>query len=475
MIRRSYLFLLIFALIAACLLIDPLPARSQQQVTIKQADKATIIKQNKQSVRKLIGNVHLVSGEVEMYSDSTLQYLDEGILKSYGNIQINTPNERIWSDSLYYDMQSELSRFRNRVLVLTDQTKLFGDKINYNFLTKVAYFLSPVRMKDEQGILTAQQGYYIENRDSAVFRYQVQMKDTLQYVEGDSLHMNRTSEVYEMYGRVFADDRENQLKLSGNYLEADSLQRKVSGDAYLQRFVEKEGQMDTTHIRARDIIYTKTDTTDLLDAYGNVRIWSRQFSAVADSARYFKSSEKFELWSNPRAWHQSIQLTGPYIEIQMDSQQVDQLISYPSPFAVKHDTSLDRYHQIKGDTLTAHFQNGDLSQIHVRPNSQLLYYTKDEKEQSDGAIRMTAQSTRILFENDTLKKVRSQKSIDGTYLPESQNPGEKRLDGYTWEPELRPVRPDTTLEPKWDPIPEKPPFALPERYLQYSKTVDDSL
>lgn len=465
MIRRLIIFLIVIA--GGYAAGTPIAVNAQQNVRIKNADKVIGTQQNEENVRKLTGNVHLVSGEVEMFSDSTFHFLDREVLQSFGNIQINTPNERIWSDSLYYDMQSELSKFRQRVVIKTDETNLFGHKVNYNFLSRVAYFLSPVRMVDARGILKAQQGYYIENQDSAVFQHQVQMADTLQYVEGDSLYMNRAEGTYHMYGRVFADDAENNLKISGHYMEADSNSRKVEGDAYLQRFSSSEDQVDTTHIQAREIIYYQTDSTDRFEAYGNVRIWSPEFSAVADSARYFKNTETFELWSNPRTWHQNIQLTGPYIEIQSDSQQVEQLISYPSPFAVQQDTSIDRFHQIKGDTLTAHFTEGNLSQIHVRPNSELLYHTKDDEENADGGIRMTALSTRILFQDDTLQKVRSRKSIDGTYLPESQNPGEKRLDGFTWEPKLRPNRPDTTLERKWPEIPDEPTFELPKRYKQF--------
>ena len=56
-----------------------------------------------------------------------------------------------------------------------------------------------------------------------------------------------------------------------------------------------------------------TDTTNTIKAFENVRIWSRDFSSVSDTAQYESAAQTFELWWNAKAWHEQIQLSGPYI------------------------------------------------------------------------------------------------------------------------------------------------------------------
>lgn len=231
---------------------------------------------------------------------------------------------------------------------------------------------------------------------------------------------------------------------------------------------------DTTHIRAARILSvqekTPTDTATIVNAYENVRIWSPNFSAVSDTSRYDDKAETFELWSNAKAWHKQVQLTGPYIKVILNEGDVERLESHPRPFSVQQDTLIDRLNQIKGDTLNAYFEEGNLSMIHVFGGSHLLRYTKNEEDQPDGAVELTAPSTRIFFEAGELTELKSEGNIDGSYLPESEQTANRQLDGFTWTPDLRPQRPEQHMERRFPPIPMERPFELPRRYLEHLET-----
>jgi len=231
---------------------------------------------------------------------------------------------------------------------------------------------------------------------------------------------------------------------------------------------------DTTHIRARRILSTQektlTDTTTIVNAYENVRIWSPNFSAVSDTSRYNESAETFELWSQAKAWNVEVQLSGPYIKVLLNEGEVERLEAYPNPFSVQEDTLISRLNQIKGDTLNAYFKEGTLSMIHVFGGSHLLRFTKNEQDQSDGAVELTAPSTRIFFEEGELTELKSEGNIDGSYLPESEETASRQLDGFIWTPELRPQRPDGRMERRFQLIPMERPFELPQRYLEHIQT-----
>ena len=467
----------ILPLLSAVLLalLVPRPAAAQSPVNILEADSSWGGTFKGERVRKILGNVHLESKNIEMFCDSAYQFLNKSEIRAYGNIQINTEEEKIWSDSLTYFTDVDFSQLRGRVIIEADSTTLFGNSVDYRFSTKVAHFLDRIRLEDLRGTLLADSGFYYRQADSAVFRGRVQLSDSLQYLEGDSLFSNRRTDYYELYGQVYGYDPENDSMIEGDYLEADSTGRRLlKGNAWLMSFesdTADTARADTTHIRASTILSTENrtpiDTTAIVNGYENVRIWSPSFAAVADTSKYTDRTEAFELWSNAKSWHEQVQLSGPYIRAKIVGGDIDSLKSFPRPFSVQRDTTIDRLNQITGDTLHADFADGSLSQIHVFGNSHLLRFTKNEQDKSDGAIDLTAPDIRIFFEEGQLVEMKATGAVNGSYLPESEKTGERRLDGFSWNPKMRPERPAETMDRRFPPITDELFFELPPRYLNH--------
>jgi lipopolysaccharide export system protein LptA len=519
----------------------PIESAAQNRVQIVRADSIVGGSVQGTPVQKILGNVNLQTEEFEMFADSAYKFDSRQLVQAFGNIQINTPEETIWADTLTYYTDIDFSELRGRVIIKSDSSTLFGNSVDYRFTNKVAHFRDKIRLEDQEGVLIANSGFYFREPDSATFSGNVQLRDSLQYIEGDDLYSNRRSEYYELHGNVFADDPENDSMLKGDYLEADSTGRRlVKGNAWLKNFKEdsaaaendsiradtfspadsaapadsetffrpdslnppissdsllssadsiqtarpdtsQNSQPDTTHIRAATILSlqnrTPSDTTTTVKSYKNVRIWSPDFSSVSDTAEYESETQTFELWSNAKAWHEQIQLTGPYIWVKLEEGDISELISHPDPFTVQQDTLINRLNQIKGDTLNASFENGELRLIRVFRNSHLLRFT-DKSGKPDGVIELRAPITNLLFERGKLIELKSlgmQELIDGKKLPESEKTKEKRLDGFSWNPKERPQRPKQEMKPRLPPIPLRPPFKLPGRYIDLVGRTDSTV
>lgn len=501
----------------------PSIAKSQQTVQIINADSIVAATVDGRRVQKIIGNVHLRTQEMEMFADRAYKYPEADLVKAFGDIQINTGKEVIWADTLIYYTDIDFAKLRSRVIIKSDSTTLFGNAVDYRFTNNVAHFLERIRLVDPGGILVANKGFYFREADSASFRGQVQLRDSLNYAEGNRLFTNRARQYYELHENVFAFDKENSTKLKGNYLQSDSTGLSIAiGNAWLVN-IEKDtagtasaptesprtaradsiisvpadslvpakpdstfappdtaqknstSQPDTTHIRAYKIVSIQhrmsDDTTTTIKAYKNVRIWTPDFSAVSDSARYESQTEVFELWGNAKIWYNQIQLSSPYIWVKLQEGDIKKLVAYPNPFVVRQDTAINRLNQIKGDTLKAFFVEGALEKMNVFPNSHLLRFTK-KNGQSDGAIELTAPKTIIFFEDGKLVELKSRAGdalVSGYYRPDSLISDNKKLTGFSWNPDLRPQKPKEPMRRRFPPIPEEPPFKLPERYLEYIK------
>ncbi len=461
---RRYIFITLFMLIGWGASAPDVSA--QNIVTLQRFESAKLETINGEQIRKIY-NARMSLGDVTMLCDSAWQFINKNELRAFGNIQIDTSTENIWTDTLYYYTNQELSKLRGRVVILQDSTTLFGEKVDYNFTTKVAYFQEGIRLEDEDGVLTAFQGVYFQNQDSAVFRNHVQISDSAQYAEGDSLFINREREFLQLYSNVFVVDSTNDGLLTGDFLEADSTgYRYVEGNGYLRKIDTDSTTSDTTHIYAHELLMLENDSSSTISGYTNVSVWSENFSSLSDSLFYDSETELFELDGDPKAWHKRIQLNGPFIEVQLDSNRVKQLKAYIGAFAVQEDSATSRLHQLKGDSLIAFFDMGEVSEIQIHPNSELLYHTKNDNGEADGAMESVSPKTILYFENGELSQAKMGKN-QGYFLPEYAQLATRRLDGFQWNPELRPQKTTSSPLPKWEPIPKERPFTLPVRFIEF--------
>ena len=448
-----------------CLILVPEEAEAQNRVRILAADQLEGEQTEDGTIRKLLGNVRLETDDFIIAADSAYQYIDLNELRAFGNIQIDLENETIWSDYAYYHLGQEISEFEGRVVMQGTDATLFSDFVEYSFLTKIAIFPNALRLEDEQGTLISESGIYFNEQDSAVFRGNVQIADSVQYVEADSLFTNRAARYYELFGQVYMDDFENRVTLSGDYVESDSTgYRLIEGNSRMRRI--NEDYSDTTHINAHRLETWQSDTTYTFTGYDNVEIWTQNYSSLSDSATYDQALDLFTLTGDPRTWYENIQLTGPRIEIQLEDDLVRSLLSFPRPFSVQEDTLTGRLNQVLGDTIFVNFENGRIDYIDIITQAHLLYHTKDEDQNPDGGIDMTSTTIKMLFMEGELEDVKSYENINGTFLPESTQLPERRLEGFFWDPDLKPLRPETEIQRRLPDIPEENPFELPRRYLE---------
>ncbi len=448
----------------------PLSIQAQSLVTIHQADRAEGGVVDGESVRKLLGNVILSTEEMTLEADSVYQFVGRNRLQGF-NVQIETEEEVIWADTLFHNTLTDFSELRGRVIVQSEVNTVFSEAIDVNMPFDLVIFNLPVRFEDEKGTLLAESGLYYQRVDSAVFRGNVQLADSTQYLEADSLFMNRSADLYELFGRVYADDFEEKVTFTGDYLLADSTGYRLLTGSRAWMMEVNESETDTTHLFAKTIELFESDTLSTMDAYEDVTIWTTKFSAVSDTAKYRDDLDQFILRSEPILWQKNIQLTGPVIEAFLENDDVRFLSSYVRPIAVQEDTITGRLHQMTGDTLHAFFEDGVIERIKVFENSEIIFHVKDEDEEPDGLIELIAAgASTMIFLDGEFDFFKAEKNPDGSWLPEDPANVDRKLENFRWDPEKKPARPMIQI-PRLPFITDERPFELPVRYLRYLESV----
>lgn len=455
------------------IIIYPEETAAQNNAIIEDGDLLTGGMVDGQRVQKILGNAVLNLDGMRMEADSVYQFEGQNRFHAF-NIMFDTEDEIIWADTLYHNSLTDYSELRGRVIVKSENNTVFSEAIDVDMPSDLAIFKVPVRFEDDRGILLADSGLYYQEVDSAVFRGNVQLSDSTQYLESDSLFMNRSDDLYELFGRVYADDFEENVTFAGNYLLADSTgYRLLTGNAWLMELNEEE--TDTTHLFAEKIELFESDTVSNMDAYEDVTIWSTKFSAIADTANYRDDLDQFLLRAGPIVWQKNIQLSGPVIEAYLENDDIRFLSSYTRPIAVQEDTLTGRLHQMTGDTLHAFFDNGTIQRIKVFDNSEIIFHQRNENDEPDGLIELIAAGTSTMtFVGGEFDFFKAEQNVDGTYLPEDPENIDRKLSNFRWDPELKPEKPEMRT-PRLPEIPAERPFELPPRYIRYIEEIESQI
>lgn len=447
-------------------LVLPQCVLGQTRVEILTADTLSGEETELGQIRKMVGNVELRTQDLHVLADSAYQYLEVELIEAFGNIQIKSERQIIWADRVRYNTATDESHFFGRVVIKTDNATIFSTEARYDFFLEIARFPKPVRFQDEKGDLLADGGIFNNITDRASFWGNVQVADSTQYAEADSLFSIRNEDYYELHRRVFVHDIKNRSKLTGDFTKSDQTgYREILGDARVQRISKSES--DTTMISANRFEIFDSDTVSVVYGYGDVEIWSDRYAAIADSSKYDDMLENFLLTGNTRLWRKDMQLTSPQTDIQIEGDEIESLKAWPRPFIVLPDSATGRFNQITGDSLWMWFDAGDISLMESRPAAEMIYHAMDENDEPEFAIQLRARHIGIYFSGGDIDSLRILENIDGTYIANEREAEQARLQGFVYESDLRPQRPVQWLEPRLPPIDEELPFTLPRRYREY--------
>ncbi|KPQ00636.1 MAG: Organic solvent tolerance protein OstA [Bacteroidetes bacterium HLUCCA01] len=439
---------------------------AQTLVDIIRADQQQRVQSPEGPILKLTGNVLLQTADLTIRADSAWHLTDLGEVRGFGNLRIETNREIILADFIRYNVNTEISTLTGNVIIQTETTEIYSAEAVYSFISEIALFNKPVWLRDSSGVMQSDEGVYFSQRDSAVFRGNVQLADSAQYIEADSMFTNRKSGDYRLYGNVYLQDDENQSRLRGDYIEADSTGRRlIEGNAVLRSIEDKgdeSSSQDTTWLQARKIrIDSDENGNNTILAEENVTLWEIDFASFSQLSRYSDVDERIELRGNPMVWYQNIELSGEEIDLQLRNDTLQYLTAVGQPFVAQDDSLTERIHQMKSDSLYVGFRDDQIQEIILSENAELLMHATDSNDQPDGAVSVRGTLIHILFEDGQADRMVVTENIDGEALEESTALKERLLPGFTWNPDLRPQRPDTNLAPRLQPVSLTPPFSRP--------------
>ena len=436
-----------------------------------------------------------------------------------GNVVLTEPQSTLTTDTLHFDRTRQLAYYNTKGKVERDSSGTITSQIGryymsaqkYQFVKDVvlvnpeytlnterldffsenghAYLFGPSTIVGETSTIYCERGFYNTNNDTGYFQRKAKIDYDNRRVEGDSLYFDRNKSFASATNNITVTDTINNSIVKGHYAELwrakDSL------------FITKRAlavtvqEQDSVYIHADTLMLTGKEDNRMTRAYYNVKLYKSDLAGKADSIHVnhktgltklinlsrFSSTDAFSTKRKPILWNMGNQMTGDTIHLisNVETEKLDSLKVFNNAFLVSKDTlGIDNYNQTKGQRLIGLFRNNELYNVDIIKNAEVIYYSRNDKDELIGINTSKSGSINIKIEDNAVEELRLINQIDGELYPESKFPeSAKRLRDFDWRGDERPLSVADLFK-------DDPPLVLPvikglKDYVPPEEYVDDSV
>lgn len=433
----------------------------------------------KENYLKAFGNVQLVQGDT-LYLNSKYAEYNGNLKKAYatGNAIMSSPDATLATDTINFDRNSQeayynsLGTIINRDNTLKSKSgKYYVAEKKFQFLTAVtitnptyviktnhldyysnsghSYLLGPSTITSKANYIYTEKGFYDTKKNLAHFLNKSYIRYDDRVIKGDSLYYDRNREFASATRNVKITDSINRGIVKGNYAEIfkkkDSLF--VTKRAVAVNFVEN----DSVYIHGKKIMVTGKEGNRIIRAFNNVRFFKTDMSGKCDSIHSSSKNALTKLIGNPILWNGENQITGDIMHLIGNNQirELDSLKVLNNTFLVSKDTLGTGFNQVKGQNLFGKFEEGNLHDVDIIKNTEVIYYMRNDDKELIGINKNVSSKINIIFDKKTIETITFFQQVDGDIYPDKDLPeNARKLRGLVWRGDERIKSKDDIFPPE---------------------------
>ena len=439
---------------------------------------------------KANGNIIFTQGDTLKMTCDYIEYDGtKKLAKAWGSVLLDRGDVELKTDTLYLDRENSEAYYNTFGTILDEQTKLTSNRGIYFMNFKKYRFISDVKIDDPEYKLKSQQLDYFTESKMAFFHGKTSIigKDYNIYCETGSYNTklqkgNFQKNAIILYNNkeikgdsLYFDNEIDYAAATNNISIIDTLNKSVINGHYGEIFKARDSAIitqralavnivdqDSLYIHADTLVATGPSDKRILRGYYDVRIFKSDLRGKSDSIHLNQktglikmlklplSRKENQIFSksqknarNPILWFGKSQMSGDKIFLTSDinTQKLDSLKIIGNSWIIEKDSIGEAgFNQIKGVLLDGLFKNGELSEIEIAKNTEVIYYMySDEDNELIGIDKTTCSRLMMITEDNQIKDITFFVSPDGELLPEKDLPiNERKLKGFIWRDEERP-------------------------------------
>jgi len=394
------------------------------------------------------GNVELVDKETHLFTQAVEYDVANDIARYNTGGRITNGENTLTSIIGIYYVTQNLFHFKDSVNIVNPDYVMKADTMDYNTQTETAFFTGPSEMEGDSIYLYCEKGWYDTKNDISRIWKNAVINNRKQVIRGDSLFYDDLNGYGLAFKNTSITDTTNNIIVQGDYAWYYETPERfmVTKRAVFIQVLEK----DSLFLHAASIsAVTRSDSGmkdyRLMRAYHGCRIYSKELQAKCDSLSYSFRDSVIRLYTMPVLWSEENQLVSDSIAIFTKNRQADRLELYTSAFVTSQVDEI-RFNQIKGRSLTGYFRDNELYKINVEGNGETIYYLLDGDEVA-GVNQARCARIEILVEDGKIAEIFEYQNPEGAIDPPSEvDPALLRLEGFTWQDQLRPKKREDIFE-----------------------------
>ena len=466
------------------------------------------------------GDVIFTQGDSLKMTCDQIEYDGTGKLaKAWGKVVLERPDMNLKTDTLYLDRANSKAFYNSFGTIVDEKRKLTSIRGIYFMDEKKYRFISRVKIDDPEYLLNSQRLDYYTESDKALFygKTTIVGEEYDIYCEKGAYDTQLQRGNFQENAVIFYDNKEirgdslyfenekNYAAATNNISVIDTLNKSVINGHYGEIFKAKDSAIitqralavniidqDSLYIHADTLIATGSDEKKILRGYYDVRIFKTDLRGKSDSLHLDQSTGLIKLLKlplsrkenqiltasqknkkNPILWFGKSQMSGDKIFLTSDMQtkKLDSLKIIGNSWIIERDSISDNgFNQIKGGVLDGLFKEGELREIDVSKNTEVVYYMySDEDNELIGIDKTTCSRLKMVTKENQIEDITFFVSPDGNLFPDKDLPlNERKLEGFIWREDERPnnirelfSKEDNQFQPT-----EIREFSIPEGFLQ---------
>ena len=439
---------------------------------------------------KANGDVVFTQGDTLKMTCDQIEYDGSSKLaKAWGKVVLQRPDMNLKTDTLYLDRANSKAFYNSFGTIVDEKRKLTSIRGIYFMDQKKYRFVSRVKIDDPEYILKSQQLDYFTESDKAFFfgKTTIVGEEYDIYCERGAYDTQLQKGNFQENAVIFYDNKEIRgdslyFENEKNYAAAtnhisiiDTLNKSVINGHYGEIFKAKDSAIitrramainiidqDSLYIHADPLIATGPSEKRILRGYYDVRVFKTDLRGKSDSLHLDQSTGLIKLLKlpmtrkenqiltisqknakNPILWFGKSQMSGDeiFLTSDMKTKKLDSLKIVGNSWIIEKDSISDTgFNQIKGGLLDGLFKEGELREIEVSKNTEVIYYMySDEDNELIGIDKTTCSRLKMISRENQIEDITFFVSPDGNLFPDKDLPiNDRKLEGFIWREVERP-------------------------------------
>lgn len=395
-----------------------------------------------------LGPTIIATGESKVFAEGGFYDTEANFAEFNKNAQFVRGDQKATADTIRYDGRFNVYTLQGDAWFVEGDRQATANLIQYDQKQDKTFLKGNARLLEGKQEINSEEVIYDAKNKTYKTRGRSRISDPPQILEADDIDFDEEQGLGIAVGNVAWQDTAAQLSI---FCEQAAYNQqtgflKASGGRSNRPLLLSVLEGDTLFMTSDTLVSVRIDTIEgdtsrLLMAFKDVRVFKSDLQAICDSLSYSSSDSIFRFFQAPVVWSDTTQFIADTINIKLQDNKIDRIFLHSNAFIIN---SPDErfFNQIKGRNITARFEEEELRVMEVSGNAESVYYARDDAGAYIGVNKTVCSDMVLYFGNNQIERIKFLSEPKSKMDPMRQaDHNALRMEGFVWD-ELKPCRPD---------------------------------